>query len=597
MKKKLLVHVGLPKTGTTAVQKFFADNKHNLTGITYLESARGLLSHHHLIPAMMGASVPDGLLSAAPNLTDLDHLARLINSEIHSSNSSISLISSEFLMRIGQTALDEFFDKIEFDTEYLMTFANPAHHSVSIWSETVRGGFTEFGLSEYLHSDQLELQSQLISKWLSSDQKRLLNYVFINSRNAIQCILKSIGPDSSVVHSDLTNTVENVSLVPAATEALRKLHNELPDIGATLWGLNYWPSLLSDLSRSLSRRITTDSRSRIFEILDSECTFLSKQVGQVLNQHSLKREFLQDYSFVTKSKFDELCTQILAAFSYNEIRKNKLAHDEIYRLNQVANGAHRVSGLDSDSTDKIDDFFVLGEKHSPYVIAGHSHRRSVEVALGKTDRNFASLFRVVTGGLPTDSGKYWDLVSGEDGRICLFWNGNEANVLSILPDEEFQIWLDDSEDVDPTGVSVVTRANLESYFCDCLKPLVLFLTGISNSSRVVLCSPPPPKSRDYLLTVLKSEEYFNRRLKAQTDLGKDLIILNDRERVLLHQIYLGELKKVSEQFGATFLETPRGAIADDGTLREEFSLNDCTHANEKYGVLVLEQLSRIGDQP
>lgn len=597
MKKKLLVHVGLPKTGTTSVQKFFADNKHHLTGIKYLESARGSLSHHHLIPAMMGASVAAGLLSSAPNLTDLDHLARLINSEIDSSNSSIALISSEFLNRIGQIALDEFFDKIEFETEYLMTVANPAHHSVSVWSETVKGGFTEFGISEYLNSDQLELQSQMISKWLSSDQKRLINYVFVNSRNAIQCILKSIGPDSSVVHDDLTNTVENVSLVPAATEALRRLHNELPDIGATLWGVNYWPSLLSDLSRTQSRRISDDSRSRLFEILDSECTLLSKQVGQVLNQHSLKREFLQDYSFVTKSKFDELCTQILVAFSFNQIRKNKQAHDEIYRLNQIANGTHRVSSLDSGPIDKVDDFFVLGEKHSPYVLAGHSHRRSVEVALGKTDRNVASLFRVVTGGLPTDSGKYWDLVSGEDGRICLFWNGNEANVLSILPDEEFQIWLDDSDDVNATGVSVVTRANLASYFCDCLKPLVLFLSRILNPSRVVLCSPPPPKSRDYLLAVLKSEEYFNRRLKAQTDLGNDLIILNDRERVLVHQIYLAELKKVSEQFGATFLEAPHGAIADDGTLREEFSLNDCTHANENYGVLVLEQISRIGDQP
>ncbi len=594
MDKKLVVHIGLPKTGTTSIQNFFAHNDEVVKKITYIETGRGNAEHHHNLAALLGASVPLGLLAHVPKGMDADSLAEQINLEIRNSHSPIAFISSEFFSVIDYDKLNDFFDKIEFQTEYIATFTNPCLHAISSWSEMVKGGMSDFGLFDYLHTDVFQSQTQLIKNWLSPVQRRPLSYAFVDSTNAVATVLKSIDPDSKYSFGQATEPYINISLTPAATEVLRRLHIALPDIGSSSWAVDYWPTVLGEISHSNSRCINYDSSLKILEILASEVTIFRQDFGQEVSEGICKSRLLEKYTFVSDAEFENQCSDIFMNFSNFEIRTNALAHNEIYRLNHIANADRKESQGDFSQNDTIDDFFVVGDKSAPFMIAGHSHRRAVEAALIKSDSSLASSFCVLTGGLPLDSGVYWDFVAEATGKLCIFWNGNEANVLSILPDDLFQVFTDDVKTTKEFGIPVVSRSNLESYFSDRLKPLIDFLEGVSCPSRVILCSPPPPKPREFLLNMLASEDYFNKRFVSQIEEGKDLVILGDSQRVAIQKIYLFELRKIAEKFGASFLESPPQTVSNDGTLLIEYSADDCTHANEKYGALVLDQLFEIG---
>jgi hypothetical protein len=42
-----------------------------------------------------------------------------------------------------------------------------------------------------------------------------------------------------------------------------------------------------------------------------------------------------------------------------------------------------------------------------------------------------------------------------------------------------------------------------------------------------------------------------------------------------------------------FVPPPQAAFDDQGFLREDLYQNDATHANSRYGTLIVEQISRI----
>jgi hypothetical protein len=594
MEKKLFIHVGLPKTGTTSIQRYFSDQECNEGQIKYIESGRWQNKDHHLIAEMFGASIPQGHLAKPSEPISPIRLLDLINSEIREGRQNHYLISSEYILEADFARIKNFFNDIECETEFVITVSNPGKHLISSWSELVRGDNCNLGIIDFITERSYKLQSEMIEKLNSLAQSSLTRYVYTNSNDGISKFLNTILIESLNSISATTEPAERVSLPPPSTEILAKLKTEVNDV-IPFWITDYWPSVLNGVSELSSHCLPVEAKKAMGEIVENECKILSEYFDKPLFSNDVMREFEMKYSFVSKSKYEKTIFQVFERFSINEIRTNALAHAEIYRLNYVLDTMQNEQNPALEPSSAKSQFFRVGKEGARFVIAGHSHRGAVEKALNGSEPELRSEFSVITGGLPVDDGPYWDLVAKENGRLCIFWNGNEQNVLSILPDNLFQILIDSDESKEVVGVPVVTKSNLQQYFRDRLNSLVVLLEKISSNSRVIICAPPSPKPRDYLVNVLESEEFFSKRLLEHKNVGAEIIVLSDCQRVAIHEIYLSELKRVAEQSGAIYMESPSRSKTSSGTLKMDYSSNDCTHANEKYGALVIEQLLGMGE--
>ena len=139
----------------------------------------------------------------------------------------------------------------------------------------------------------------------------------------------------------------------------------------------------------------------------------------------------------------------------------------------------------------------------------------------------------------------------------------------------------------------MTTARLRNFFSSSMRSLSKWLESLGDCSEVIVCSPPPPKSRSHVLVTLEKEDYFRNLLDKCRASGDAEIVLDDIQRVAIYKNYVSELESISAVYGATFLPAPPDALDSEGTLKLEFSADDCTHANGLYGKLVLEQLSNM----
>jgi hypothetical protein len=114
------------------------------------------------------------------------------------------------------------------------------------------------------------------------------------------------------------------------------------------------------------------------------------------------------------------------------------------------------------------------------------------------------------------------------------------------------------------------------------------LREIRNSTRasVYHLAPPPPKEDNAFIS-----KHFESRF-AEAGL-MELGPTRPRLRLKCWQIQLRVLKDLCEELGITLILPPGKAVTSEGYLAPIYYAKDVTHANRRYGEMVLKQILKI----
>jgi hypothetical protein len=132
------------------------------------------------------------------------------------------------------------------------------------------------------------------------------------------------------------------------------------------------------------------------------------------------------------------------------------------------------------------------------------------------------------------------------------------------------------------------RALEEAFAAPILKGVRKQLSAIRKASdaRLLCLAPPPPK---------KSSDFIARNHDSRFA-SEGITKLGVTPAELRMKFYCWQdslLRQVSDEFGATYLDPPPDSLEGSGFLHIDFSADDATHANARYGEAVLAQLEAI----
>ena len=134
-KFKLLIHIGGPKTGTTAIQTALAKNRHSLREYGFLYPGTEISQSSILYPL--------GRIPGFQNFVSSDRLLwqQLVGEMMQSE--SVVILSSELLLMAPTDVINEIADTIEASQIEILITARSIHELViSQWQESVKAGDT-----------------------------------------------------------------------------------------------------------------------------------------------------------------------------------------------------------------------------------------------------------------------------------------------------------------------------------------------------------------------------------------------------------------------------------------------------------------------
>jgi hypothetical protein len=223
--KKIYLHIGTHKTGTTALQFFLWNNRIRLKELGFLYPTIGL-----------GGGYSHGVLAniIKPNNRDdrLTEYRNKFNREIGRSDAPNILLSSEVFMEGLNIAgsVRQFVDQDAFDVIIIVYLRNQVDWLQSVFNEVIRDPYRRFTgdifqLREY--QQQYHDYERILEPWVKhfgDDAIVVRPYGNFRYKNAIfHDFLNAVGiKDLDSFNYDVKNTNENIRLHPLATEFLRR---------------------------------------------------------------------------------------------------------------------------------------------------------------------------------------------------------------------------------------------------------------------------------------------------------------------------------------------------------------------------------------
>lgn len=111
MAKKLYIHIGPPKTGTSAIQKMLDSNDHLLAekGVHYIKTLRCKLGSHNLLAYILHYTYDNVhlFMNHRSYIVEKDAFFKKLNEEIAGISAPIVLVSSENFVYLSPEAIDE----------------------------------------------------------------------------------------------------------------------------------------------------------------------------------------------------------------------------------------------------------------------------------------------------------------------------------------------------------------------------------------------------------------------------------------------------------------------------------------------------------
>jgi len=247
-----------------------------------------------------------------------------------------------------------------------------------------------------------------------------------------------------------------------------------------------------------------------------------------------------------------------------------------------------------------------GDAGAQIVVCGHSHVDSILKAAmiresqAESEPAISICFGAYAETGPPQGEEYWDLVanSSRGKHLIIVWNGNQHNVDFMFQTQPNFTTLGvtvDTYDFEPIPIP---RSMIRDFFKPSFEELTGIIPSLSDAASITLLNGPAPKPLSYIKDYILQEKYFSDLTKSLRIGGEVLVITSDSLRLELWNVLAELLASYAKTLGTNFINAPEVSRDALGLLLSEYWYPDVTHANSKYGMLIIEELGKfIGKVP
>ena len=250
---------------------------------------------------------------------------------------------------------------------------------------------------------------------------------------------------------------------------------------------------------------------------------------------------------------------------------------------------------------KSGKWVLHGDASAPIVVCGHSHVGSILKASMIRDSQAESepaisyCYGAYEETGPPQGDEYWDFVvnSSRGKHVFVVWNGNQHNayfMFQTIPKFTVLGVTVDTYDNEPIPIP---RSMVRQFFKPSFEELTEIISSLSDAASITLLNGPAPKPLSYIKNYILQEKYFSDLTKLVRVGGEDLVITSDSLRLELWNVLAELLASYAKENGAFFINAPEVSRDALGLLLPEYWHPDVTHANSKYGMLIIDELMKF----
>jgi hypothetical protein len=245
---------------------------------------------------------------------------------------------------------------------------------------------------------------------------------------------------------------------------------------------------------------------------------------------------------------------------------------------------------------------LYGDADAQILVCGQSHAACILEASNLPEVKTGSAIAIsvcysadlYTAGPPGDR-EYWDFVIelSRGKHVVIVWNGNQHNANFIFQTEPKFTMVGVTDDSCNQESVPIPRAMIRDIFKPSFEELSEIIPSLSNAASITLMNGPAPKPLTHIQSSILQEKYFTDMANSLgVDIG-DLVITSDSLRLELWNVLAGLLANSAQKLGANFLGAPALSRDAFGMLLPEYWTPDVTHANSKYGLLLIEEIRKL----
>jgi hypothetical protein len=244
---------------------------------------------------------------------------------------------------------------------------------------------------------------------------------------------------------------------------------------------------------------------------------------------------------------------------------------------------------------------LYGDANAQIVVCGHSHAESILQAIYLPGLQAGSAPAISVcysadwaAGPPGDK-EYWDFVVelSRGKHVVIIWNGNQHNADFMFQAEPKFTLVGDADDSYDHKHIPIPRAMIKDFFKPSFEELTKIIPTLSSAASITLMNGPAPKPLSHIKNCILKEPYFTNIAKSLgVDVG-DLAVTSDSLRLELWNVLVELLAKYAKTLGTNFISAPEVSRDAFGLLSPEYWAPDVTHANSKYGMLLIEELGKL----
>ena len=250
---------------------------------------------------------------------------------------------------------------------------------------------------------------------------------------------------------------------------------------------------------------------------------------------------------------------------------------------------------------KSGKWVLYGEADAKILVCGHSHAASILEASNLLELQTRNVLPISVcysadwaAGPPGDQ-EYWDFVAevSPGKHVVIVWNGNQHNANFMFQTQPSFTMLDAIDNNSYEEAVPIPRAMIKDFFKPSFEELSEIIPSLSNAASITLINGPAPKPLTHIQSCILQEKYFTDIAKTLgVDIG-DLVLTSDSLRLELWNVLAELLANTAQKLGANFLGAPALSRDASGLLLPEYWASDVTHANSKYGLLLIEELQKL----
>ncbi|MEP2784439.1 MAG: hypothetical protein ABJO67_12420 [Pseudoruegeria sp.] len=332
---KAIVHIGMPKAGSTTIQTFLQKNISNLqkqsfryfrnlpkssSQIEFPAAARGMLGE--VIPQTNNMADMFSLRSPEDHKSFLEKFEREFSSKVESWNEDTYLISSEHIVPWTRKwphvqAMDDFLKRYFSEVEYLIYVRRQEELILSSYSERIKRGET-LSFDEHFESRKKYNFMKMIRQWsdgLGRDRLtvRLLERDFLVNGDLLDDYCQVTGIDRAPLS---TPGRVNESLSAEATECLRRINRFL----STYEKDGSRNEFRDRFQNQLMRKSQTQPNQKMTSVQLAEVRELNAKSNELVRRHWFpeRAELFPD----TPERYVDEAQNYQSASSFSLARKN-----------------------------------------------------------------------------------------------------------------------------------------------------------------------------------------------------------------------------------------------------------------------------------